>query len=115
MILFHLQDEQEVPFLLVDDTGDRLVGLTLEDIEVLVWKPGFADFGSTVNSTITREMGNGWYVYVAGQADADTLGSSIFQAKHASSEYSEVHADVVPHPDGDVPIVPHRPLSSEGV
>ncbi len=106
------QDGQEVPFLLLGASGNRLAGLALADIDVTIWKPTFAGFGRTVNEHPARELGDGWYVYAAGTADVDVEAPLVLRAKHASSVPCEVVLDVVPVE----PVVPAtgRPIGREG-
>jgi hypothetical protein len=78
-------DGQEIPFLLKDAAGNRLTGLTLEEIDVTIWKAGFIGFGQTVHEHPSAELGDGWYVYTAGEADLDVEGPCLLRAEHASS------------------------------
>jgi hypothetical protein len=105
MISQQLVDGQEVPFLMVDAFNRPVREIPLDSIEVTQWKPGFEGFGKTENKKAHREIGKGWYTYLTGLSDTDTLGLNIFSAE-ATFNKDKVSGSVV------CDIVPAYPTTS---
>ncbi len=105
-------DGQEIPFRLTDAAGNRLTDLPLDEIDVTIWKAGFIGFGQTVLEHPSSELGDGWYVYTAGEADLDAEGPCLLRAVHPASQVSEMELDVV----FSAPPMPTtaRPIGREG-
>lgn len=85
MLIQQGEPDQEITFRLRDEDGVPVEGVTLGDIEVKIWKQGTGTYGNTENETAHREIGDGYYTYLADVADVDTVGPSVLRASQGTN------------------------------